>query len=216
MEAEPRKCCDKSQYPMTPYSFSPDGKRLAFSEQAAETGSDLWTLPLDTSDPEHPNPGKPESFLRTPFQEDAPAFSPDGRWISYSSNESGRSEVFVRPFPPGGPSGSGKWPISTDGGEYPIWSHDGRQLFYESLDNRIMTAGYIAKEDSFAAEKPRPWSATQLRDIVGHWNLEATADASRFVVATRADWTGEQKRSLHVTFLLNFFDEVRRRISSGK
>jgi hypothetical protein len=199
-----------------PYSFSPDGKRLAFSEQDAETGWDLWTLPLDTSDPEHPHAGEPQLFLRTPFQAESPALSPDGRWISYSSTESGRREVFVRPFPADGPSGSGKWPVSTGGGQFPIWSRDGRELFYENLDNRIVAVAYTAKGASFAAGKPRLWSNTQLVDIIGHWNLEAAADGRRFVVAQRADSAGEPKGSVHITFLLNFFDEVRRRIPSGK
>jgi serine/threonine-protein kinase len=122
----------------------------------------------------------------------------------------------VRPFPGGGASGSGKWPISTGGGQFPIWSRDGRELFYEGLDNRIMAAAYTAKGDSFAAEKPRPWSNTQLLEIDGHQNLDVTPDGRRFVVAQRADWTGEPKRSLHVTFLLNFFDEVRRRVSARR
>jgi len=92
----------ESKNRLRPYSFSPDGKRLAFSEQNAETWMDLWTLPLDTSDPEQPKPGKPELFLGTPFAELEPAFSPDGRWIAYTSTESGRPEVYVRPFPAGG------------------------------------------------------------------------------------------------------------------
>ena len=83
----------ESKSRLMPYSFSPDGKRLAFSEQNAETWMDLWTLPLDTSDPEQPKPGKPELFLRKPFAEQEPAFSPDGRWIAYTSTESGRLEV---------------------------------------------------------------------------------------------------------------------------
>jgi serine/threonine-protein kinase len=105
----------ESKNELRPYSFSPDGKRLAFSEQNAETGLDIWTLPLDLSDAEHPKAGKPEVFLRTPFDEQDPAFSPDGRWMAYVSTESGR-EVFVRPFPATGPSGSGKWQVSTGGG----------------------------------------------------------------------------------------------------
>lgn len=72
----------ESKNELRPYSFSPDGKRLAFTEQTAETSGDLWTLPLDTSDADHPKPGKPESFLRTGSMESAPAFSVDGRWIA--------------------------------------------------------------------------------------------------------------------------------------
>src|SRR5262249_994176 len=129
------------------YSFSPDGKRLAFAE-LADTGFDLWTLPLDVSDPEHPKPGKPELFLGTPADEQEPAFSPDGRWIAYRSNESGRNEVYVRPFP----GGERKWQISNGGGAHPIWSRNGREVFYESSDNHIFVAAYTAKADSFAVD----------------------------------------------------------------
>src|SRR5262249_13839679 len=103
----------ESKSALRAYSFSPDGQRLAFDELGMDTGFDLWTLPLDVSDPEHPKPGKPEIFLRSPKNEQEPAFSPDGRWIAYTSAESGPFEVYVRPFPSGTPSGSGKWQTST-------------------------------------------------------------------------------------------------------
>jgi eukaryotic-like serine/threonine-protein kinase len=190
------------------YSFSPDGKRLAFFESGVDTGLDLWTLPLDVSDPEHPKPGKPELFLRTPFDEYDPAFSPDGRWIAYTSRESGPNEVYVRPFP--GPGG--KWQISTGGGANAMWSRDGRELFYESPDNHIMAATYTATADSFAADKPRPWSNTQIFEPVAlRWNLDLAPDGKRFAVIPRPEAASEQKGSVHVTVLLNFFDELRRR-----
>ena len=72
-----------------PYSISSDGRRLAYAETSPDTGQDLWTLTLDLNDPEHPKPGKPEPFLRTPADERDPALSPDGRWIAYVSTESG-------------------------------------------------------------------------------------------------------------------------------
>jgi Tol biopolymer transport system component len=198
------------------YSFSPDGQRLAFAE-SVDTGFDLWTLPLDVSDPEHPKPGKPELFLGTPFDEQEPAFSPDGRWIAYRSNESGRNEVYVRPFPGEAPSRSGRWQISTGGGAHPIWSRNGRELFYESPDNHIMAAAYNAKADSFAADKPRPWSNTQvLGRVPARWNVDLAPDGKRFAVFPRPEATGEQKGSVHVTVLLNFFDELRRRVPTGK
>src|SRR5262249_23616951 len=79
----------KTKNNLVPGAFSPDGKTLAYVELTPESGMDLWTLPLDLSDPEHPKAGKPELFLRTPFNERDPVFSPDGRWIAYASNESG-------------------------------------------------------------------------------------------------------------------------------
>jgi Tol biopolymer transport system component len=208
----------ESKGELRPYSFSPDGKRLAFAELGVDTGFDLWTLPLDMSDPEHPKPGKPELFLRTPFNEVSPAFSPDGRWIAYTSVESGSNEVYVRPFPGGTPSGSGKWQISTGGGLHPVWSLNGRELFYETLDNRIMVSTYTAKGDSFGADKPRPWSNTQIMDLFGTgvWNLDLSPDGKRFAVIPRPDATAEPKGSVHVTVLLNFFDELRRRVPAGK
>jgi serine/threonine-protein kinase len=182
-----------------------------------DTGFDLWTLPLDVSDPEHPKSGKPEIFLRSPANEQEPAFSPDGRWIAYTSNESGPFEVYVRPFPSGTPSGSGKWQISTGGGLHPIWSRDGRDLFYESPDNRIIVAAYAAKADSFFADKPRPWSNGQIFEpATGVWNLDVASDGGRFAVFPRPGATSEQKGSVHATVLLNFFDELRRCVPVGK
>ena len=97
---EPQRVLESSNL-VLPGSFSPDGERLAYSETNPETGFDLWTLPLDLTDPDHPKPGKPEPFLRTPADERVPRFSPDGRWIAFRSNESGNNEIYVRPFPAG-------------------------------------------------------------------------------------------------------------------
>jgi len=110
----------------------------------------------------------------------------------------------------GAPSGSGQWQISTGGGRYPIWSRDGGELFYENPDNYIVVAPYAAKGDSFAANRPRPWSNTQIREPAGIWNLDLAPDGKRFAVFLRP--ASEQNGSVHVTVLLNFFDELRRRV----
>ena len=137
-----------------------------------DSGYDLWTLALDVSDPDHPKPGKPEPFLRTPSNERYPAVSPDGRWIAYESDESGRDEVYVRPFP--GPGG--KWQISNAGGSLPVWSRNGRELFFENLDNRIMVTDYDSEERIFRpAGKPRLWSDQQLHDVSGTLNYDSGA-----------------------------------------
>ena len=213
---EPRQLLE-SKTDLRPYSFSPDGKRLAFAESRVETGYDLWTLPLDLSDPEHPKAAKPEPFLRTMFDEYEPAFSPDGRWIAYRSAAAGVNEVYVQPFS-GAPSGpGGKWLISTGGGRHPVWSRNGRELFYLAQDYRIMVATYTTKGDSFSADKPRPWAETQITEPNAFfWNLDLAPDGKRFVVSPRADATAGQKGSVHVTVLLNFFDELRRKTPVGK
>ena len=134
-------------------------------------------------------------------------FSPDGRWIAYRSNESGTNEIYVRPFPGGR---GGKWQISTGGGLYGIWSNNGRELFYETADNRIMVVDYTVNGDSFVSGKPRLWSEKQIF-YPGNSNLTLAPDGKRFAVFPMPEAAGPEKGSVHVTFLLNFLDELRRR-----
>src|SRR5262249_55029567 len=115
----------------TPYetdSFSPDGKRLAVSNPVGEPG--IWTLPLDMADPDHPKPGIPELFSASKDPVNDAAFSPEGRWLAYTSRETLPSQVFVRPFSTTAGGSSGKWQISTDSGQYPLWLRSTRDLFY--------------------------------------------------------------------------------------
>ena len=191
----------------TPYSFSPDGKRLAFSQLG--NNSDIFTAPIEGL-PDHPKLGKAELFLGTPFIEVNPAFSPDGRWLAYSSNESGTLEVYVRRFPATG----GRWQVSTSGGLFPLWSHDGRELIFQTLDNRVMAVSYTAKGDSFAVGKPRVWTETRLRtlgtDARAGSNYDLAPDGKRLAAFVADDSSGD-KPATQLTFLLNFFDELRRR-----
>ncbi len=151
-------------------------------------------------------------FLATPAAEVFPVFSRDGRWIAYLSNETGRPEVYVRPFP--GPGG--KWEISTEGGSYAFWSRDGRELFFMTLDQHIMAVRFTVKGDSFVADKPRLWSEAQVQVTqAGNQPLDLAPDGKRFAVLPRFT-AAEAKGNVHVTFLLNFFDEVRRRIPEAK
>jgi serine/threonine-protein kinase len=190
------------------WSFTSDGRRLAYFEAQSNTGFDIWTLPLDLSDPDHPKPGKPEPFLRTPADEMVPQFSPDGRWIAYRSNETGQNEIFIRPFPAGS---GGKWQISSSGGNYALWAPNGRELFYETLDNRIMVLDYKVDGASFIYSKPRLWSDRQLFNV-GTGNLDLAPDGKHFAVLWQPEPAADTSGSVHVTMLLNFFDEVRRKI----
>jgi len=139
----------EAKHPQFAFSFSPDGKRLAFAELDPQTNVDLWTLPLEGAESDHPKAGEPEPFLVTPFNEMMPMISPDGHWLAYYSDESGRDEVYVRPFP--GPGG--KWQISTAGGDKPVWSKKTRELFYRSSEG-MMVASYTANVEAFVASKP--------------------------------------------------------------
>ena len=207
---ETQRLLDTKNY-VIPYSFFPDGRRLAYTELDPDSGYDLWTVALDVSDPDHPKPGKPELFLRTPSNERYPAVSPDGRWIAYQSDESGRYEVYVRPFP--GPGG--KWQISNAGGQLPVWSRNGRELFFQNLDNRIMVTDYEVKNESFVAGKPHLWSDQQLQDVSGNLNYDLAPDGKRFAIFPELKAPAEEKGIVHMTFLLNFFDELRRRVPTG-
>jgi len=190
-----------------PYSFSPDGKRLAFARGDRGT-YDIFTAPIE-GDPRHVHLGNPELFVGTPFDEVDPAFSPDGRWLAYQSNESGTFEVYVRPFP--GPGG--KWQISTGGGSHPLWSRDGRELLFRALDQRVMAVGYNTKGDSFTPGKPRVWSETRLANAGDTSVYDLAPDGKRLAAILASDQAGGD--STRLTFLLNFFDELRRRAPVG-
>jgi Tol biopolymer transport system component len=210
---EPQRLLEGQEY-TRPQSFSPDGRRLLLAGNTTVSLPDLWILPLDLNDPEHPKPGKPEAFLKTPVVEVDGAFSPDGRWVAYASNESGVEEVFVRPAP--GLGSGGKWKISTGGGKFPAWSRAGRELFFLGGDDRIMAADYTAAGDSFSADKPRVWSDKQILRRGTRQNFDMAPDGQRAAVFPRPE-AQESKGSLHATFLLNFTQEIRRRLDvAGK
>jgi Tol biopolymer transport system component len=190
----------------SPSSFHPNGKVLAFFETNPKTGDDLMFLPIEGDESSGWKPGKPSVFLNTPAGEQEPMFSPDGRWIAYISNESGRPEVFVRPFP--GPGG--KWQISTGGGVESAWSRTRHEILYRTaVNNRIMAASYTVEGDSFKADKPRLWSEQTILPRSRQRYFDLHPDGDRLAVAVAAGGQPEEKLD-KVTFVFNFFDELRR------
>jgi WD40-like Beta Propeller Repeat len=121
--------------------------------------------------------GKPEPFFHTPGKDERhPMFSPDGRWLTYVSDEYGDSQIYVRAFPGG--ATSGRWQISKDGGLYPMWSQDGRHLLFRTEDNRVMVADCRANGKSFVSENLRVWAAMRLADIGIASNYDVAPDGS--------------------------------------
>jgi serine/threonine-protein kinase len=196
--------------PLFPGSFSPDGKRLAGTEINPDGVIGTWTAPVDY-DGAGLRAGKSEAFVQTPLEVRSPRFSADGRWLAYSSNESGTEQVYVRAFPDRG----GKWQISNDGGMYPTFSRSGRELFFCNLDNQIMMAPYTVQGDSFVPEKPRRWSEKSLAAIGTSGNYDLAPDGKRILALLRVDSPEARKAQNHVTFLLNFFDYLRQRVPVG-
>jgi Tol biopolymer transport system component/predicted Ser/Thr protein kinase len=192
-----------------PTAFSPDGKTLVF-QQMGQQGFDLWTVPVEV-DADGLKVGIPELFQQTSFGNRGATFSPDGRWIAYSSSESGTNQVYVCAFPGKG----GHWQVSNNSGSSPRFSRNGQDLFYFDIpDDRIMVSNYSGKGDSFVAEKPRVWSnqsiALALSGAVGA-QYDVTPDGRRIAVATYAADSPPQD-SGHVIFLENFVDELQRKI----
>jgi serine/threonine-protein kinase len=162
-------------------SWHPGGRLLAFYQIHPETYRDLWVL--DTA----ANEATP--FLVTSADERAGMFSPEGQWIAYVSDESGRDEVYVRPYP--GPGG--KWQISTDGGTGPLWSRDGTRLHYR--ERGAVMAVDVSITDGFSAGAPRRlFAGDYLSDPNGNANYDVTADG-RFLMISgeRADSPTELK-----------------------
>jgi hypothetical protein len=199
--------------PQLPYSFMPNDKQLVFHVVPAGSGGlEVWTVPLE-SDSSGLRAGKPEQFLQTRFNQRDPSFSPDGRWLAYNSDQSGSYEVYVQAFPGKG----GKLQISNGGGIYPIFSRNGRDLFFRTLDNRIMVAAYTAKSESFVAEKPRVWSEKRIGDTgLSGANFDVAPDGKRIVALMPLETPATQQAQNHVVFLMNFFDELRRKVPADK
>jgi len=182
-------------------SWSPEGQLLAFHWLGQTTQRDIWVLALSDR--------KVQPFLRTPFTEGAATFSPDGRWLAYVSNETGRPEIYVQPYP--GPGG--KWQISIDGGTEPSWSRSGRELFYRS-GNKMM-AVETTTQPSFSAGKPRMLFEGQYLATVFPNSLSAaydvSADGQRFLMVKQ----GEQVPS-QINVVQNWFHELKQRVPTKR
>jgi Tol biopolymer transport system component/tRNA A-37 threonylcarbamoyl transferase component Bud32 len=194
-----------------PTAFSPDGKLLVF-HQMGPHGFDIWILPVE-HDENGLKAGKAELFLHTINGGRDAHFSPDGRWIAYSSSESESPQVYVSGFPDTGRH----WQVSSNGGLSPIFSRNGKQLFYfDVLGDQIMVASYEVKGDSLVVEKPRAWSrqsvALTLSGAVGA-QYDVAPDGKRMVISTYASST--QQGAGHVIFLGNFIDELQRKMPLG-
>ena len=181
-----------------PSSFSPDGRLLAFGRELDPgTGNDIWVLRLSDR--------KTEPFLRTRSNEGGAQFSPDGHWLAYVSDESGRPEIYVQPYP--GPGG--KWQISTEGGTEAIWNPNGRELFYRSGSK--MMAVDVTTQPTFSAGNPkllfegpyRPSPSDQPNYSVSH-------DGQRFLMLKTSD--KPEQAATQINVVLNWFEDLKKKM----
>lgn len=191
-----------------PWAFTPNGDRLAYHEMNPASAFDLWTVPIH-SDGRGLHAGTPELYLRTGAYEVYPSFSPDGRWVAYASTEAGASEVYVRRFPDDGT----KVQVSSGGGRIPRWSRNGRDLFYGTDGQRMMAVQYSTAAGSFLAQPARLWTRVRLADTGVLPNYELAPDGERIIALLPAPTAVPAQSEDHVTVMLNFFDELRRRPS---
>ena len=193
-----------SDYVQYPGSWSPDGATLAFVE-AHDTGWDRDILLLDSRS------RRITPFLNSRAFEGYPEFSPDGRWITYVSEESGRREVYVRPFPRPG----SKWVISQNGGQEPLWARNGKQLFYRSTDGRQMWVADVRVDGSFSVGKPRLlFNVPGLRagTPIRSWDL--SPDGQRFLMVKNEEATPTPVTEM--VLIMNWFEDVKRLSPTGK
>jgi serine/threonine protein kinase/Tol biopolymer transport system component len=173
-------------------SFSPDGKFLTFTQ-----GTDIWVLPMDGA-------RTPFPFVESSAHKDNAKISPDGKWMAYTSDESGKNEVYVVPFP----KREGKWQISSGGGSLPQWSPDGKELYFVG-GSSIMTVG-VTTGASFNYSAQRE-VCSGLANATGFFGL--TPDGKRFVVGVST--TGQYTLN-HISVVTNWFDELQSKLAGAK
>jgi serine/threonine protein kinase len=166
-----------------PLSASPDGQFLLYLRTSPKTGSDIWAFPLTSG-------AKPFPLVQTAADEFGCEFSPDGRWIAYESNESGRLQIYVRHFPPSGDP----WQISTSGGTQPRWRHDGKELYYVAPDAQLMAVPMTVSADNRTMNPGVPLRLFSTRlatgsNVIPGRQQYAVAPDGRFLMNIKADDT---------------------------
>ena len=195
--------------PQYPHSISPDGTRLVLDENTSAGGNNIALLALENS------PGtverKTEMLLQTSFSETNGKISPDGRWLSYYSNESGQNQVYVRPFPK---IDGGRWQISTGGGTRPVWARNGRELFYLDSDNALTSVLVEATATTFNAGNPIKLFDRSYANPAPGPGYDVSPDGQRFLMIKESDGDSRQAPQ-NLIVVQNWFEELRRLVPAN-
>jgi serine/threonine-protein kinase len=188
-----------------PTSWSPDGRTLAFTQQTGANQFDVWLLPMEGA-ADRLKPGPPRPFAASPATEALGAFSPDGKWIAYISDESGVYQIYVRAANGAG----GKWQISTTDGAWPQWSPKKPELLYGTIDGRVMFVTYDAAGGAFRASRPEPWTPARFTAQGTYAPFALHPDGTRILMAPPNPTAPTQK----VVLFTNFLDELKTRVGA--
>jgi Tol biopolymer transport system component len=175
--------------------YTRDGRTLVFRETDAQTNRDIWFMRADS-------PATAKPLLRTPYEERQLAVSPDGRWLAYSSNETGADEVYVRHLA----EGSARWKVSTAGGAEPRWNRNGRELFFMRGDSLYSVPLPPSQGPDFHSGTPRALLEIRRYQTIGNTMYDVAPDGNHFVyVRNQIGQTSEQ-----MGLTLHWFDNLRR------
>jgi Tol biopolymer transport system component len=184
--------------PKFPTDWSPDGKYIIFSSIEKTTKSDIWYMPVSGD-------RKPVPYVQTIYNEGYAAFSPDGKWAAYHSDQSGRVEVYVQRFPPTAEGTQKRWQVSAGNGSMPRWRHDGKEMFFITDTGKLMSAKITTEGDEFSSEPPA--MLFQSRPIPKRWNLfDVSPDGDRFLLNLPLEWSS----SAPITVITNWTDKLKR------
>lgn len=199
----PEERLAESEISQIPQTFSPDGKSVIYHMMSPTNGLDIWTIPLEGE-------RTPEPLINTKFNECTPMFSPDGRWLAYSSDSSGQFEVFIRPYP--GP-GETK-PVSTEGGLQPLWSPEGRRLFYRDLNgSRVMSVSFSSDPELRIGQPELLFEGEYSSAIRYGRGYDLAPDGSRFLMIKMLPLP---PASTQFNIITNWFEELKRLVPVEK
>ncbi len=194
----PEEQLTSSEYYQGPSSWSPDGQVLAYGEAPPETQFDIWLLPLGGA----PGDRKPRPLVKTKFDENFAAFSPDGRWLAYTSIESAHEENYVQAYP--GPGA--RVQVSTEGGRVPVWAASGRELYYRNGDKMMAVA--IETKPTFKAASPRVLFQGRYWFAGRDYDVSPAGDRFYFIQ--------EGPPPTEIRIIQNWFDDLNRRLASWR